>query len=205
MAKETGKKSLLDFFKVKDIDEDDEFDDDLFDDDDEYEDDDYDDYDDDYVKPAKKKQSARVPANASASTQTAATRQSYSAVKPSPQNNGKLVNFNNAKQEAVSRPEYRGRGNNEVYVIKPQETDEAQSIIDYLTQRKTIVINIEGLELSVAQRIIDYIGGACYAMGGSLSAVSANIFIATPHEVEVSGDLRDEIVSQDSLTPYMQY
>ena len=46
---------------------------------------------------------------------------------------------------------------------------------------------------------------ACYAMGGSLNVVSSNIFIATPQDIEVSGDLREELVGQDALTPYVQY
>ena len=97
------------------------------------------------------------------------------------------------------------RNRSEVFVIKPQETDEAQSVIDFLRANKTIVINIEGLDVAVAQRIIDYVGGACYAMGGSLNVVSSNIFIATPQDIEVSGDLREELVGQDALTPYVQY
>ena len=44
-----------------------------------------------------------------------------------------------------------------------------------------------------------------YAMGGSLNVVSSNIFIATPQDIEVSGDLREELVGQDALTPYVQY
>ena len=79
------------------------------------------------------------------------------------------------------------------------------SVIDFLRANKTIVINIEGLDVAVAQRIIDYVGGACYAMGGSLNVVSSNIFIATPQDIEVSGDLREELVGQDALTPYVQY
>lgn len=206
MAKDAGKKSFLDFFKVKNIDDEDEFDDDLFDDDeDDY--DDYDDYDDDYVKPKK----VKAKPQPQPVQQAAATQQSYrphqemAQPRSTSQAGGKLVNFKDPRAEAP-RNEYRNVNNgNEVYVIKPHETDEAQYIIDLLIQKRTVVVNIEGLEIAVAQRIIDYIGGACYAMGGSLSGVSTNIFIATPHEVEVSGDLREEIVNQDSLTPYSQY
>ena len=212
MAKETNKKSFLDFFKVKNIDdEEDEFDDDLFDDD--YDDDDDED-DEDYVKPSRAKakstsfgktaersvSSSKYEAAAQVSSRR--TSNDYSSQRNS--SNGKLVDFKDNQRQSYNRSsDFRSRS--EVFVIKPQETDEAQSIIDFLRANKTIVINIEGLEVAVAQRIIDYVGGACYAMGGSLNVVSSNIFIATPQDIEVSGDLREELVSQDAMTPYVQY
>ena len=209
MAKDAGKKSFLDFFKVKNIDDDeDEFEDDLFDDDD-YDDDDDDDYED--VKPsrtAKAKPSFGKSngRSVSASKYEAATQQSASSHRStaSSSSSGKLVDFKDSQRQSYSRSaDFRNRS--EVFVIKPQETDEAQSVIDFLRANKTIVINIEGLDVAVAQRIIDYVGGACYAMGGSLNVVSSNIFIATPQDIEVSGDLREELVGQDALTPYGQY
>ena len=55
-----------------------------------------------------------------------------------------------------------GRGV-EVYVIKPQDFAEAQTAADLLKKGRTVVINLEGVELTVAQRSIDFIGGATYA------------------------------------------
>ncbi len=95
-----------------------------------------------------------------------------------------------------------GRGS-EVYVIKPQEFNEAQTVTDFLKDGKTIVINMEGIELTSAQRIIDFIGGACYALDGSLQAISSNIFIAAPQDIEVSGDLRDELLNESTVSPYL--
>lgn len=93
-----------------------------------------------------------------------------------------------------------GRGS-QVHVSKPQELNEAQKLIDSLRAGRTIVINMEGIEVHVAQRIIDFIGGACYALEGSLQAISANIFIAAPKNVDVSGDLREEILNGAILSP----
>ena len=88
-----------------------------------------------------------------------------------------------------------------MFVIKPQEFNEAQKVTDYLKEGKMIVINMEGIEVHAAQRIIDFIGGACYALDGSLQAISANIFIAAPINVDVTGDLRDEILNESTLSP----
>ena len=60
-----------------------------------------------------------------------------------------------------------GRGV-EVYVIKPQDFAEAQTAADLLKEGRTVVINLEGVELTVAQRSIDFVGGATYAINGSL-------------------------------------
>ena len=79
-----------------------------------------------------------------------------------------------------------------VKVIRPQTFNEAQIVADFLKEGKTI---------GQAQRIIDFIGGASFAVDGSLKAISNNIFIVAPGNIEVSGDLRDEIVSEDMLSP----
>ena len=102
-------------------------------------------------------------------------------------NSGKVVSMN-------------GRGS-EVYVIKPQDFNEAQTVTDFLKDGKAIIINMEGIELTSAQRIIDFIGGACYALDGSLQAISGNIFVAAPPDIEVSGDLREEILNDSLISP----
>ena len=70
--------------------------------------------------------------------------------------------------------------------------------------RRTVVINFEGAELTVAQRSIDFIGGATYALNGSLQAVSSNIFIAAPDSIEVSGDLKNEIMNENTISPQLK-
>lgn len=117
--------------------------------------------------------------------------------KPRPTRPARPVSGSNNKVVSMN-----GRGS-EVYVIKPQEFNEAQTVTDFLKDGKTIVINMEGIELNAAQRIIDFIGGACYALDGTLQAISSNIFIAAPQDIEVSGDLRDEILNESTVSPYL--
>lgn len=203
MARDTGKKSFLDFLKPRNLEDDDEFDDDLFDDDDDYDDD-----DEYYDTPSRKNKStysrtsdARSQGGAKAGQTQGGVTQSYQSTQTrqsSRQNSGKLVDFNNQRQRTDSV-----RGRSEVYVIKPQEISESQTVTDFLKNGKTIVINMEGLELAPAQRIIDFIGGACYALNGSLQAISANIFIAAPNSIEVSGDLREEILNETTISPQL--
>lgn len=194
MAKQTGKKSFLDFFKMKDLDDDDEFDDDLFDDDDDDGD------DDDYVsRRSRSRQSQRPEMSASSYSQPRQAQSSYSSATRQPSSQGgRVVDFNSRPQRSEN---YRGKS--EVYVIRPQEISEAQTVADCLKQGKTIVVNMEGVELAPAQRIIDFIGGACYAIDGTLQAISANIFIAAPNTIEVSGDLREEILNESTVSPQL--
>ena len=79
----------------------------------------------------------------------------------------------------------------EVCVIKPTAIEEEIEIVDTLLSGRTVLINMEGLNLEIAQRIIDFTSGATYAMNGSLQKVSNYIFLATPNGVDISGDIQN--------------
>ena len=78
-----------------------------------------------------------------------------------------------------------------VKVIRPQTFNEAQIVADFLKEGKTIVVNLEGIEIGQAQRIIDFTSGACYSLGGSLQKVSSYIFVLGPYNVDITGDLQN--------------
>lgn len=88
-----------------------------------------------------------------------------------------------------------------MFVIKPQDISHAQTVTQYLKEGNLVVINMEGVEIHIAQRIIDFIGGACDALDGSIQGISNNIFIAAPSNIAVTGDLREEILNESSLSP----
>ena len=79
----------------------------------------------------------------------------------------------------------------EVCVIKPSSMEDTRDIADTLIDRCTVVLNLEGIDVDVAQRIIDFSSGACYSIGGSLQKISSYIFILTPANVEISGDFQE--------------
>ncbi len=79
----------------------------------------------------------------------------------------------------------------EVCVTKPTSMDDARYIVTTLLAGTTIVLNLEGIDVDTGQRIIDFVSGACYAIDGSIQEVSSYIFVITPREVEISGDIRD--------------
>lgn len=79
----------------------------------------------------------------------------------------------------------------EVSVIKPNTMEDTREIADTLLANCTVVLNLEGIDVELAQRIIDFACGTCYAIKGSLQKVSSYIFILTPEGVEISGDIQD--------------
>ena len=97
------------------------------------------------------------------------------------------------KQSARITPMRSKKGSNgmEVCVFKPTQFEEAREITDTLLSNCTIVLNFEGLDVEIAQRIIDFTSGSCYAIGGNFQKVSNYIFVVTPKSVDISGDFQD--------------
>ena len=79
----------------------------------------------------------------------------------------------------------------EVCVIKPNNMDDSREITETLLSGRTVILNLEGLDLEDAQRIIDFISGAAFAIDGNLQKISNSIFLVTPAHVDISGDLQD--------------
>ena len=139
-------------------------------DDDDYEDDEY--YDDDEVDEA--------PRRGSRAIKTADMDDDYEEKKPSRSYNG--------PRKGSSRTMSNGM---EVVVIKPTSVDEAREITQTLLENRTVVLNMEGLDMDIAQRIIDFTSGSTYAIDGTLQKISNMIFIVTPKSVGVSGDFQE--------------
>lgn len=144
-------------------------------------DDDFDDEFDD-LPPAKsyksaEKQSAAAKApKASRSTASSSASSKASAGKVTP-----MYNVNKKKTGASG----------EVCVMKPKRFDEATEVVDALLDNCTVILNLEGLDMELAQHIIDFTSGASYSLDGSIRRVSAYIFILTPEGVDITGDSQD--------------
>ena len=95
------------------------------------------------------------------------------------------------KVTPMRQPARRSSANMEVCVIKPNSVDDAREITETLLSGRTVILNLEGLDLEVAQRIIDFTSGATYAISGNLQKISNYIFLVTPTNVDISGDLQD--------------
>lgn len=90
-------------------------------------------------------------------------------------------------------------GSLEVALVKPSVFDDAKTIVDDLLYGKAVVLNMEGINTEVAQRIIDFTSGATYSMNGKLQKISNYIFIITPESVSLSGEFQDLLNSAGTL------
>ena len=97
----------------------------------------------------------------------------------------------NNKVTPMRQPARRNNVSMEVCVIKPTSVDDAREITETLLSGRTVILNLEGLDLEVAQRIIDFTSGATFAISGNLQKISNYIFLVTPTNIDISGDLQD--------------
>lgn len=86
-----------------------------------------------------------------------------------------------------------GASQQKVVLVKPELFEAAADIADHLRDRRTVVMNLEAADKITARRLIDFLSGVAYAQDGKLKKVSANIFLIMPCNVDLMGDLADEI------------
>ncbi len=111
--------------------------------------------------------------------------------RPQKSSSSKILPMRGGKQRQVSN-------DMEVCIIKPNTVEDAREITETLLNDRTVVLNMEGVNLDVAQRIIDFTSGSCFAIDGNLQKISNYIFIITPPNVEISGDIQEFLGSFDN-------
>lgn len=77
-------------------------------------------------------------------------------------------------------------------VYHPVSYEDAQNIIDNLKARKPVIVNMEELDVAAAQRILDFISGAIYALSGTIAKISRGIFVVAPTNYDVIGNENGE-------------
>lgn len=113
---------------------------------------------------------------------TAAAAKAEKPVRPAASN--KITPMRSSKRQGQA-------ANMEVCVIKPTSMEDSREIADTLVDNSTVILNLEGIDVELAQRIIDFTSGACYSLGGTLQKVSSYIFVLGPYNVDITGDLQN--------------
>jgi len=80
-----------------------------------------------------------------------------------------------------------------VVLVKPERFDQAAEIADHLRDKRTVVVNLESTNKDVARRLLDFLSGVAYAKDGKIQKIANSTFIITPFNVEIMGDLLDEL------------
>jgi cell division inhibitor SepF len=80
-----------------------------------------------------------------------------------------------------------------VVLVKPDRFDHAAEIADHLREKRTVVLNLESTNKDIARRLIDFLSGVAYANEGKIKKVANSTYIITPFNVEILGDIIDEL------------
>ncbi|MBC8569636.1 cell division protein SepF [Zongyangia hominis] len=83
----------------------------------------------------------------------------------------------------------------QVVLVKPERFDDASSVADHLNSKHTVVLNLESTNRDVARRLLDFLSGVAYANNGHLQRVANSTYIITPYNVDIKGELLDELES----------
>lgn len=91
-------------------------------------------------------------------------------------------------EESVSIP----NGTGKMILLEPRAFSESQQIADHLKKRNTVVVNMKRVTSEQAKRIIDFLSGTVYAIGGDLQKIGVGIFLCTPKNVNVEGSISED-------------
>lgn len=149
--------------------------------------DDYDEYDDeldeeeyDYDEPEPEPAPARPARRAAPATPTAPTFTTTGGVGARRNSGARVVNINATAQL-------------QVVIVKPERFDNVSEVADHLLEKHAVLLNLESTEKNTARRLVDFLSGCAYALNGKIKKVAASTYLITPLNVEIVGDLVEEL------------
>lgn len=83
----------------------------------------------------------------------------------------------------------------QVVLVKPERFTDASAVADHLNAKRTVVLNLESTNKEVSRRLVDFLSGVAYANNGEIKRVANSTFIITPFNVDIMGDILDELES----------
>lgn len=87
---------------------------------------------------------------------------------------------------------------NKMMLLEPRAYSESQQIADYLKSRNAVVVNLKRVTPDQAKRIVDFLSGTLYAIGGDLQKLGGGIFLCTPNNINVEGKISDDAAVKPS-------
>lgn len=97
--------------------------------------------------------------------------------------------YNVSEEEAMKETDKTG---NKMILLEPRAYSESQAIADHLKSRNSVVVNLKRVTSDQAKRIIDFLSGCIYAIGGTMQKIGVGIYLCTPKNVNVQGKISDE-------------
>ena len=87
--------------------------------------------------------------------------------------------------------------NNKMILLEPRAYSESQQIADHLKNRNSVVVNLKRVTSDQAKRIIDFLSGCIYAIGGTMQKIGVGIYLCTPKNVNVQGKISEDNKDQE--------
>lgn len=97
--------------------------------------------------------------------------------------------YNMSEADAIKEADKSG---NKMILLEPRAFSESQQIADHLKTRNSVVVNLKRVTTDQAKRIIDFLSGVIYAIGGSMQKIGVGIYLCAPKNVNVQGKISDE-------------
>ena len=94
-----------------------------------------------------------------------------------------------SKEEALKEADKTG---NKMILLEPRAYSESQQIADHLKARNSVVVNLKRVTSDQAKRIIDFLSGCIYAIGGTIQSLGVGIYLCTPKNVNVQGKITED-------------
>ncbi|MCR5823277.1 MAG: cell division protein SepF [Lachnospiraceae bacterium] len=91
-----------------------------------------------------------------------------------------------------------------IYVLNPKSFEDAREVCETLKNGGVIFMNFEGVRNELAQRLMDFAGGAVYALNGQIYQISGYSFIVAPGDTDIEGDILAQITSTGTEFPIFQ-
>ena len=97
--------------------------------------------------------------------------------------------YNLTEEEAIKEADKTG---NKMILLEPRAYSESQQIADHLKNRNSVVVKLKRVTSDQAKRIIDFLSGVIYAIGGSMQKIGVGIYLVAPKNVNVQGKISDD-------------
>lgn len=145
-------------------------------------------------QPAASKTSAikSVPQKSTSRYNTTSEERNYRMSNNSKSNTRNVVTMNNNVQS-----NYATQESSKMCLFEPRVFSDTQDIADELKNRRATLVNLQRIDKVSAKRIIDFLSGTVYAIGGDIQRVGTDIFLCTPDNVEVAGSITDHIENME--------
>ena len=100
--------------------------------------------------------------------------------------------FNGTEDEYYAQDSQEGEATNKMILLEPRAYSESQQIADHLKNRNSVVVNLKRVTSAQAKRIIDFLSGCVYSIGGTMQKIGVGIYLCTPKNVNIQGKISDD-------------